>query len=93
MTKAEEMFYNDIHRIANALEKIAKNTEITRNASFSKVEIVPLSDKTNYFNQSCKGCWYYEYVLKTNTIPEGDSPCNWCSKMQPYTISNARSNK
>lgn len=90
MTKAEEMFYNDIHRIANALEKIAENTEKEEyNASFPKVEIVPLSD----FNQSCKGCWYYEYVLKTNTIPEGDSPCNWCSKMQPYTISNAGNNK
>ena len=52
-TKYEEQMYNDIHRIANALEKIAKSLESIEKLNFHQnagIKIAPAVIKDNAGN-------------------------------------------
>lgn len=68
MTRYEEEYYNDIHRIANALEKIAKSLELEKTDSpticprcystnVKTLYVISKSDGSNTFNHYiCEDC-------------------------------------
>lgn len=97
-TNQDSEYHNDIHRIADALEKLAKHftednkievKEMTyeEKEKFIKkhLDLTTAPSPSITISNMCEGCWYYE-LQKANpnpTITIGDTPCTWCPKLQP----------
>lgn len=108
--KKDADYHNDIHRIADALEKLAKYftedhvigvKEMTDEEKekllkeFRKKHLdlttAPSPSIITLHNYSCEDCWWYQH-LKNNpnyTVTVGDTPCTWCSKIQPTCTCNS----
>ena len=98
MTGTEERYYNDIHRIADAMEKLVKiftpqiiipedkTEEIAKKIAekqFTTISPINISPSTLFNTFTCEECWYYKQMRdKYKQIEFGDSPCNTCPKMQ-----------
>ena len=80
-------YHNDIHRIADALERITKLLESEKTGPIiNPISISPSITPNTW--PSCESCWYYQ-LKNNNKIEFGDSPCNRCPKMQVTCTANS----